>query len=108
MNLHAVRDASQPKVVLFQYDESEPMNPRGLLISYAEELCKPVVSDFDAFTVASRGIEYSALPPDQQSLIMWGLDHTEKILCSLDHSPWTSRWLEVLKKENEAGFHPKF
>jgi len=108
MNLHAVRDDSRPKVVLFQYDESEPMNPRGLLIAYAEELCKPVVSDFDTFTVASRGIEYSALPPDQQSLIMWGLDHTEKILCSLDHSPWTSRWLEVLKKENEAGFHPKF
>jgi hypothetical protein len=107
MNLHAVRDSSEPKVVLYQYDESDPMNPRGLLIAYAEQYCKPVVSDFDTFLVASRGIQYTGLPSDQQSLIMWGLDHTETILNSLDHNPWTSRWLEVLKKETERGFHPK-
>merc|ERR1719316_351151 len=108
MNLHAVRDVSEPKVVLYQYDESDPMNPRGLLIAYAEKLCKPVVSDFDTFLVASKGIEYAPLPNEQEALIMWGLDHTENILNSLDHNPWTSRWLDVLKKENERGFHPKF
>jgi len=108
MNLHAIRDDSEPKVVLYQYDESDAMNPRGLLIAYAEEMCKPVVSDFDTFCVASKGIEYKPLPPDQQGLITWGLDHLETILNSLDHNPWTSRWLAVLKKENERGFHPKF
>ena len=30
----------------------------------------------------------------------------EGILKSLDHQSWNSRWLEVLAKENERGFHP--
>ncbi|CAE7390210.1 pkaR, partial [Symbiodinium natans] len=63
MNLHAVRDeTSNPRVVLYQYDATNPMNPHGLLIAYAEEwtaphsskvvrTVKPVVSDFDTFTV---------------------------------------------------------
>lgn len=108
MNLHAVRDASEPLVVLYQYDESDSMNPRGLLIAYAEKFCKPVVSDFDTFLVGSYGMVYEPLPQEQIELIQWGLRHTEDILNSLDHNPWTSRWLEVLKKENERGFHPKF
>ena len=36
LNLHATRGASSPKPVLYQYDEDEPMNPRGLLIAYEE------------------------------------------------------------------------
>lgn len=108
MNLHAVRDASEPLVVLYQYDESDSMNPRGLLIAYAEKYCKPVVSDFDTFLVGSYGMVYEPLPPDQIELIRWAFRHTEDILNSLDHNPWTSRWLEVLKKENEQGYHPKF
>mmetsp|Transcript_35599 Transcript_35599/g.80414 ORF Transcript_35599/g.80414 Transcript_35599/m.80414 type:complete len:755 (-) Transcript_35599:285-2549(-) len=108
MNLHAVREKTLPTVVLYQNDESDPMNPRGLLIAYAEEFVKPVVSDFDTFTVGSKGMEYEHLIPDQSKLVTWALNHTEAILGSLDHNPWTTRWLEVLKKENENGFHPKF
>ena len=30
----------------------------------------------------------------------------QDILDNLDHQSWNSRWLEVLAKENERGFHP--
>jgi len=108
MNLHAIRDASEPRVVLFQFDEADPMNPRGLLIAYAEECVKPVVSDFDTFTVASKNMCYEPVPEDQQKIVMWMLEHAENVLKTPDHNPWTVRWLEVLKKEGERGFHPRF
>jgi len=107
-NLHAIRGVSEPQVVLFQHDESDPMNPRGLLVAYAENLVKPVVSDFDTFTVGSKGMDYSPLPDDQASIVAWALKHTFNILDSLDHNPWTSRWIDVLRVENEKGFHPTF
>jgi len=108
MNLHAIRDASEPKVVLYQFDEADPLNPRGLLVAYAEELVKPVVSDFDTFTVASKGISYEPVPEDQQKVVYWMLEQTEQVLKTPDHNPWTVRWLDVIKKEGERGFHPKF
>ena len=37
MNLHAIRGSSEPKIVLYQYDAKEEMNPHGLLVAYAEE-----------------------------------------------------------------------
>jgi len=106
MNLHGVRDSTIPKVVLYQYDESDCMNPRGLLVAYAEALVKPVVSDFDTFTVASQGVTYENLPEEQAELIVWMLNWTETVLKSPDHRDWTSRWIEVMKKEGERGFHP--
>ena len=78
MNLHSVRDgarqiltgqidATKPPVVLYQFDLSDPMNPHGLLIAYAEEQTgvKPVCSDFDTFTVGSKGMSYAAMKPEQ-------------------------------------------
>jgi len=106
MNLHAIRGKSDPQVVLYQNDESDIMNPRGLLIAYAEAFVKPVVSDFDTFTVGSKNMIYDSLPAEQAELINWLLGHTEDILQTLDHQSWNSRWLEVLAKENERGFHP--
>lgn len=108
MNLHAIRETSEPKVVLFQNDEADAMNPRGLLIAYAEKYVKPVVSDFDTFLVASKGMDYESIPDEQAKLVLWTLEHTQNILETPDHNPWTVRWLEVLKRENERGFHPKF
>merc|ERR1712218_293905 len=93
-------------VVLMENDESDCMNPRGLLVAYAEKYVKPVVSDFDTFLVGSMGVQYEPLPIDQANLVVWCLEHTREILDSLDSNPWTSRWLDVLKKENEKGFHP--
>eukprot|EP00439_Symbiodinium_sp_Y106_P080107 s332_g18.t2 len=106
MNLQALRGTSRPKVVLYQFDQDNPMNPHGLLIAYAENTVKPVVSDFDTFLVGSRGMDYEHLPPEQAELCLWALDHTEKILRSPSTSSWTSRWLEVLKEAHEKGFHP--
>lgn len=107
MNLHAIREPSEPKVVLFQFDESDPMNPRGLLVAYAEKTVKPVVSDFDTFTVGSKGVKYEGLPLDQAKIVTWALDNTEQVLKTLDENPWTTRWLDVMRKESERGFHPK-
>jgi len=106
MNLHAVCGQSEPEVVLYQMDSENPMNPHALLIAYAEATVKPVVSDFDTFTIGSRGMQYAPLPEDQQHLACWALDNTEKILGSPSKSSWNSRWLEVLKEANEKGFHP--
>jgi len=106
MNLHAVRDQhSEPKVCLYQYDESNCMNPRGLLVAYAEKFVKPVVSDFDTFLVGSKGMTYEPLAEDQVEIIDWTLKNTEKILRSPSERPWNSRWLDVLKDET---WHPEF
>eukprot|EP00435_Cladocopium_sp_Y103_P024987 s2612_g6.t1 len=107
MNLQAVRGDSKPQVVLFQYDQDNALNPHGLLIAYAETTVKPVVSDFDTFTVGSRGMAYSRLRSDQADLAMWALRHTEQLLRKPLASSWTSRWLEVLKSAHDEGFHPE-
>lgn len=107
MNLHSIRGVTDPQVVLYQYDEGDSMNPRGMLIAYEEQLVKPVVSDFDTFTVGATKMEYEPLPLDQAKLMNWSLEHTKDILRTPDHQPWNSRWLQVLAKENERGFHPK-
>lgn len=107
MNLHAVRGSSVPRVVLYQHDTDNVMNPRGLLIAYAEEHVKPVVSDFDTFTVGSRGMSYAPLPSEQQELANWSLDRTFEILENPEPHSWTSRWLEVIRAAHETGFHPE-
>eukprot|EP00927_Polykrikos_kofoidii_P039723 TRINITY_DN34052_c0_g1_i1.p1 TRINITY_DN34052_c0_g1~~TRINITY_DN34052_c0_g1_i1.p1 ORF type:complete len:1293 (-),score=179.43 TRINITY_DN34052_c0_g1_i1:7-3885(-) len=107
MNIHAVVNGSEPRIVLYQYDEGDPMNPRGLLVAYAERTVKPVVSDFDAFLVASRGVTYEPLPEEQLELVSWSLDIAEEIMSSpVDGVSWTSRWLECLKREALHGFSP--
>merc|ERR1719424_1600722 len=107
MNLHAVRGDSEPKVVLYQVDKDNPMNPSGLLIAYAEKYVKPVVSDFDTFTVGSRGMIYDELPPEQGKLASWALDHSREVLSKPGELGWNSRWLEVLKQAAADGFHPE-
>jgi hypothetical protein len=107
MNLQAVCNArTDPEVVLVQHDEGDSMNPHGLLIAYAEATVKPVVSDFDAFTIASRGMEYEELSSEQAELMNWTLCRVKDVLDTPNEYSWTSRWLEVLKREAEQGFHP--
>jgi len=106
MNFHAVCGSSEPEVVLYQSDSENPMNPHALLIAYAESTVKPVVSDFDTFTIGSHGMLYETLPAEQQALASWVLENTEEILRTPGSSSWNSRWLEVLKSANEKGFHP--
>eukprot|EP00438_Fugacium_kawagutii_P004617 Skav229008 [mRNA] locus=scaffold127:401983:403775:- [translate_table: standard] len=115
MNLHALRSSGAPKVVLYQYDATDELNPHGLLVAYAEEYhvrgnkvrsVKPVVSDFDTFTVGSIGMTYEALPDSQAELMLWSLEQARNILSKPDKQCWNSRWLEVLQKANAKGFHP--
>jgi hypothetical protein len=110
MNIHAVCHESEPRIVLYQHDDGDPLNPRGLLIAYAEQSVKPVVSDFDAFLVASKGMKYQELAEDQAELVKWMLEAVQGIfqgqaMCPTDET-WTTRWLIFLKSENVRGFHP--
>ena len=107
MNLHATRGDSSPEVVLYQQDLHDAMNPHGLLMAYAEAQVKPVISDFDTFTIGSMGMSYGRMPADQVQLLHWALDHTEEVLKSPDQRGWMARWLEILKVEARKGFHPK-
>jgi hypothetical protein len=84
------------------------MNAHSLLIAYAEEQVKPVVSDFDALMVGSTGMEYVRVPDDQLELAKWSLAHTEQILESPSPASWTERWLEVLHDLAEQGEHHEF
>lgn len=115
MNLHALRSESSPRVVLYQYDATNELNPHGLLVAYAEEYeargkqirsVKPVVSDFDTFTIGSIGMSYEALPDEQLDLMVWSLQQAKGILSKPGKKSWNSRWLEVLQKANQEGFHP--
>ena len=123
MNLHSVRGSSSPTVCLIQSDLAEPMNPHGLLISYAEDKVKPVASDFDTFTVGSKGMRYEAMANGQMlgdtqadhfDLMNWSLDQAQELIANPNQKGWMSRWLEVLKKEaapskkHPHGFHPTF
>eukprot|EP00930_Biecheleria_cincta_P058005 TRINITY_DN43871_c0_g1_i1.p1 TRINITY_DN43871_c0_g1~~TRINITY_DN43871_c0_g1_i1.p1 ORF type:complete len:833 (+),score=140.44 TRINITY_DN43871_c0_g1_i1:260-2500(+) len=109
-NLHALRHAkdSTPEVCVYQFDMADPTNPCGLVIAYAEDYVKPVVSDFDTFLVGSQGyVDYQTLPASQQEIVMWSLRHTRNILSMPSSKNWTSRWLTVLKNDAEDGFHPE-
>jgi len=108
MNLHAVRWESEPNVVLYQYDIENAMNPHGLLIAYAEASVKPVVSDFDTFTIGSRGMSYDPLPLDQQQLALGSLDKTEQILRGGSSSSWNTQWLNLMKTSDSQPKLPKF
>lgn len=108
MNLHATRGNSEPQVVVYQADSGNPMNPHGLLMAYAEDSVKPVVSDFDAFTVGSRGIKYSPLCQEQQDLSRWVLDKTKEVLEKPGADNWTTRWFEVLSTLAQSGMKIDF
>mmetsp|Transcript_10652 Transcript_10652/g.24232 ORF Transcript_10652/g.24232 Transcript_10652/m.24232 type:complete len:1128 (-) Transcript_10652:48-3431(-) len=99
MNLHAVRGDSSPEVVLLQHDEADPLNPRGLLIAYAEQYVKPVVSDFDTFLVGSRGMKYAHIPEEQLKIVRWSVEESAKILEAPQHSTWTSCWIDRMRSD---------
>eukprot|EP00392_Amoebophrya_sp_AT5.2_P006807 g6819.t1 len=101
MNLHALRDGkSEPRAVLYQYDRTDPLNPLGLLMAYAEKTVRPVVSDLDTLLIGSEGdFEYSPLEEKQTALIL-----CERL--KLVKGSWTSLWLKLVTTEVEQGFNP--
>jgi len=106
-NIRATCDnSSELKTVIYQMDTGNPMNVHSLLMAYAEASVKPVVSDFDTFTVGSRGMRYETISQEQQKLARWSLDCTEEILKFPGESSWLSRWFALLEEANSKGYHP--
>ena len=104
----------EPRVVLRQTHD-DPLDPRGLIMAYEEQgRVLPVVSDFDCFTMGTRGIRYdTALPKEQMELMQWCVSQIEIVLEAQDaneaskSTSWTARWLEILKTNAARGFHPE-
>jgi len=110
----------EPRVVLWQtcgtiLSELDLMDPRGLIMAYEEDgRILPVVSDFDCFTMGTRGVAYTTpLPNEQVELLEWCVSKIDSVLdqhnnddSSSSDVGWTSRWLEVLKASAADGFHP--
>jgi len=106
LNLHSTRhqDPSQPTVVCYQHDEDNPLNPRGLLVAYEESGgVLPVVSDFDAFLIGSKGLTYPEVPREQVPFLHSLLNHVEGILSTPGEKAWTQRWFEVIKGDLSSG-----
>jgi len=108
LNMQATRERKVPLAAVWQWDQDDPMNPRGLLIAHEEPIgVRPVASDIDAFLIGSRGMPAGpALPEEQLSLVRWCMTNVERVLNEPKAQGWTKRWLEVLKLEATNGFHP--
>jgi hypothetical protein len=118
MNFKAVRhvpsEPGEPTPVVYQTDAEYPMSPRTLVVAYEEKTgdtgrVLPVVSDFDCFTVGTRGVKFDQpLPPDQIELVKWTVTNIESVLDQpFSADTWTKRWLEILKQAAIKGFYPK-
>ena len=88
-----------PRAVIYQTCDTKALRPQSLVIAYEENGCvTPVASDFDCFTVGTRGVVYdSPLPDDQVDLLKNLVDRIESILESPSDENWTRRWLQILK-----------
>ena len=60
----------------------------------------PVVSDFDCLLLGTRGVKYrESLSEQNLSMLSWCVDEIEGVLKTPKvGSGWTTRWLEVKKK----------
>jgi len=112
MNFAALRSIPKegaPRTVLIQHaDHDSPMNPFELLMAYEQNgHVLPVVSDFDCLLVGTRNVRYSSpLPTCQQETLQQCVSRLENILDDsspgLKNCSWTSRWLDVMKKDTES------
>ena len=97
--------------VLYQYSDTDPFDPRMLIIAYEEEgRVTPVVSDFDCFLIGSRNFFFEEeMAEDQIELLDWCISQIEWILDNQTDLPgsWTVKWLTILKHAAINGFVPK-
>mmetsp|Transcript_22170 Transcript_22170/g.39882 ORF Transcript_22170/g.39882 Transcript_22170/m.39882 type:complete len:611 (+) Transcript_22170:70-1902(+) len=107
MNFIALREPKEPKVVVFQHDSENAMNPWGLVMAYEERSVMPVVSDFDPFLFGSTGVQYDPITKEHQDLVQWCIAGCQNLIGSGVAETWTSSWLQLLKLEGSRGFHPK-
>merc|ERR1719410_2692744 len=104
------RTGTSIRAVVYQTeDASAELSPLSLVVAYHEDgITAPVASDFDCFTVGTRGVAYdSPLPDDQVQLMKWLIQNIEAVLESPKTTKnWTSTWLDVLKDNASKGFTP--
>ena len=97
--------------VLYQYSDTDPFDPRMIIIAYEEEgRVTPVVSDFDCFLIGSRNFFFEEeMAEDQIELLDWCISQIEWILDNQTDLPgsWTVKWLTILKHAAINGFVPK-
>mmetsp|Transcript_33258 Transcript_33258/g.71849 ORF Transcript_33258/g.71849 Transcript_33258/m.71849 type:complete len:857 (+) Transcript_33258:17-2587(+) len=85
-----------------------PMCPLDLLMAYEESnTVTPVVSDFDCFLLGTRGVKYQEpLGEKELSVLSWCVDEIEGVLeTPMESSSWTTRWLDVKKKNIDDPIH---
>jgi len=112
MNSACIRafDGAMHRAVILQMDDSDPLRPQTLVVAYEEHgRVIPVASDFDAFLVGTRGVNFhEPLPADQVSMMADMIEEINSILSSpATMDSWTARWLEVLKKKADRGGEEK-
>mmetsp|Transcript_18044 Transcript_18044/g.27280 ORF Transcript_18044/g.27280 Transcript_18044/m.27280 type:complete len:848 (-) Transcript_18044:86-2629(-) len=116
--------SSQPRSVVLQTDDTEPLRPQTLVVAYEENsVVQPCVSDFDCFIVGTRGIVYDEkLADDQVEVMKWMTRSIETILEKSSSSQnnnnnnddddnddnrnrniksWSSHWFDILNNSNE-------
>jgi len=107
MNNACVRafDGEGNRAVILQMDDNadaDPLQPQTLVIAYEEYgRVIPVCSDFDAFLVGTRAVNFNdPLPAEQVAMMADMIEDINDILFSpASMDSWTTRWLEVLKKK---------
>jgi len=107
------RSPEGTKAVLYQIDESSPMEPRTLVMAYEERGdVKPVVQDLDCLLFATRGVQFDDMSQKQLQLMKWCLRHIEESLekqkSTRQQVCWPETWFEVFSsnKETLQKFHP--
>jgi len=112
MNFECTRrySGSGPRAVLFQTCGEDALRPQSLVVAYEENgSVTPIASDFDCFTMGTRGVVFgSPLPTARVELVKWLVQSIENVLESPQNDKaWTSCWLQVLKDSALKGFKPK-
>ncbi|GFH43626.1 hypothetical protein CTEN210_00099 [Chaetoceros tenuissimus] len=108
MNFESIRNhkGDGPRPVVYQLDETDPLKPNTLVVAYEEnETVTPVSSDFDCFTVATRGVVYDQkMPEEQVEFMKWMVSSIGEILDTpKEGETWTSRWFEILDNTHKRG-----
>lgn len=88
-----------PRAIVYQTCAQKALCPQSLVIAYEENYSvTPVASDFDCFTVGTRGVVYDEpLPNEQVDLMKWLVNEIDLVLANPGKKHWTNRWLDVLK-----------
>lgn len=108
MNFESTRsyDGLGPRPVVYQLNDENPMWPQSLVVAYEENKAViPVCSDFDCFTVATRGVVYDEpMAREQVEFMKWMVKSVGKILDTPQpNESWTGRWFEVLDGIHSSG-----